>query len=108
MKTALKLTTCVSLIVVIGILADWNPVTIVQFGKFISQAEARVGRPATPGSVAGVARRTTRRAIRRSTVYRATLPRSCTVVVIDGISLWLCGSTYYQSYNSQYVVVYIH
>lgn len=26
-----------------------------------SQAEARVGRPATPGSVAGVARRTTRR-----------------------------------------------
>ena len=28
-------------------------------------AYARVGRPATPGSVAGVARRTTRRAVRR-------------------------------------------
>jgi hypothetical protein len=27
-------------------------------------ADARVGRPATPGSVAGVARRTTRRAVR--------------------------------------------
>ena len=30
---------------------------------FVSQAEARVGRPMTPGSVAGVARRTTRRAV---------------------------------------------
>jgi hypothetical protein len=32
-------------------------------GTFISQAEARVGRPATPMSYAGVARRTTRRAV---------------------------------------------
>src|SRR3712207_2267303 len=30
---------------------------------FISQAEARVGRPATPMSYAGVARRTTRRSV---------------------------------------------
>jgi hypothetical protein len=30
----------------------------------LDTAEARVGRPATPGSVAGVARRTTRRAVR--------------------------------------------
>jgi hypothetical protein len=30
---------------------------------FLSKAEARVGRPMTPGSVAGVARRTTRRAV---------------------------------------------
>ena len=29
----------------------------------IDRAQARVGRPATPGSVAGVARRTTRRAV---------------------------------------------
>jgi hypothetical protein len=29
----------------------------------VSQAEARIGRPLTPGSVAGVARRTTRRAV---------------------------------------------
>jgi hypothetical protein len=32
-------------------------------GSFVSQAEARVGRPATPMSYAGVARRTTRRAV---------------------------------------------
>src|SRR5215212_12203934 len=32
-------------------------------GAFIGQAEARVGRPATPMSYAGVARRTTRRTV---------------------------------------------
>src|SRR5215213_9238761 len=32
-------------------------------GAFTSQADARVGRPATPMSYAGVARRTTRRAV---------------------------------------------
>lgn len=30
----------------------------------VDTADARIGRPATPGSVAGVARRTTRRAVR--------------------------------------------
>jgi len=34
-------------------------------GIKIDTAEARVGRPGTPGSVAGVARRTTRRTVRR-------------------------------------------
>ena len=33
--------------------------------SFVSTAEARVGRPLTPVSVAGVARRTTRRTVRR-------------------------------------------
>ena len=33
------------------------------FGSFINGAEARIGRPATPLSYAGVARRTTRRAV---------------------------------------------
>jgi len=32
-------------------------------GTFLSQAKARIGRPLTPLSVAGVARRTTRRAV---------------------------------------------
>ena len=76
-------------------------------GLISSEAQARIGRPATPGSVAGVARRTTRRTIRRSTVYVATLPRSCRTVVIDGASLHQCGATYYQPYQGQYVVVYV-
>ena len=73
----------------------------------VRDAEARLGRPATPASVAGVARRTTRRTIRRSTIYRASLPSGCTTVVIEGATLHQCGSTYYQPYNNQYVVVYV-
>lgn len=73
----------------------------------IREAEARFGRPMTPVSVAGVARRTTRRTIRRSTIYAATLPVGCTTVVIEGTTLQQCGGTYYQPYNNQYVVVYV-
>lgn len=80
-------------------------------GLVISKAEARIGRPMTPGSVAGVSRRTsrrtTRRVIRRSTTYVAILPRGCTTVVIEGTTLHQCGGTYYQPYNNQYVVVYV-
>ena len=36
--------------------------------SLITQADARVGRPLTPGSVAGVARRTDRRAVRRGAI----------------------------------------
>jgi hypothetical protein len=39
-----------------------------QQSSLIAQADARVGRPLTPGSVAGVARRTDRRAVRRGAV----------------------------------------
>ncbi len=57
-------------------------------------AEARVGRPATPGSVAGVRRRTTRRTVRRVHYYNA-LPHGC---------YWrapyhYCGGVYYQPTN---------
>jgi len=76
-------------------------------GIVVSEAEARVGRPATPGSVAGVARRTTRRRIIRTNRYIATLPKGCTTVVIEGTTLHQCGGTYYQSHNGQYVVVYV-
>jgi hypothetical protein len=71
----------------------------------VEKANAVVGRPLTPGSVAGVARRTTRRTIRRTSVYVATLPAGCTTVVIEGTTLHQCGGAYYQSYNNQYVVV---
>ena len=71
----------------------------------MTEAEARVGRPLTPVSVAGVARRTTRRVIRRTSVYVATLPRGCTTVVIEGVTLHQCGGAYYQPYGNQYVIV---
>ena len=50
----------------IGVLAfaifmDAKPVSYLLQGSWTSTAEARVGNPATPVSVAGAARRTTRR-----------------------------------------------
>ncbi|MFN4142102.1 hypothetical protein [Aestuariivirga sp.] len=71
----------------------------------ISSAAARVGRPATPASVAGVARRTTRRTIRRG-AYIAAIPVGCTYGSYYGYNLYYCGGTYYQKSGSGYVIVY--
>jgi len=73
--------------------------------KLVSSAEARVGRPLTPLSYAGVARRTTRRAIRRG-AYIASIPRGCPYGSYYGYSLYYCGGTYYQRSGSGYVIVY--
>lgn len=71
----------------------------------VKDVEARIGRPLTPVSYAGVARRTRRRTFRRTAIYVAALPKGCTNVTINGTLLHQCGVTYYQPYNSQYVVV---
>lgn len=66
-------------------------VSLDQPGLLISQAEARVGRPLTPMSYAGVARRTTRRAVAvgaaASTVYR---PGCVQAVDAYGRIYWRC------------------
>ena len=90
----------------LALVADHQPFDWVN-GNLASQAEARVGRPGTPASAAGVARRTTRRVIRRTSVYIAVLPAGCTTVVVDNVTLHYCGAAYYQPYRGQYVVVII-
>jgi hypothetical protein len=104
MKTRVKVwVIAIGCLVAAGLIVDvWFPVNLVS-----SEVEARVGRPMTPGSVAGVARRTTRRTIRRSTIYVASLPPSCTTIVIEGTTLQQCGGTYYQTHGTQYVQVYV-
>lgn len=98
--------TIVSTFVAIGLLAVGAILeTATDQRVLIAPAEAIIGRPATPLSYAGVARRTTRRMIYRTSVYVAALPPSCTIVVIEGSSLHYCGGTYYQPYGKQYVVV---
>lgn len=87
------------------VIAELAPEGLVPGGALIKEANAIVGRPLTPVSVAGVARRTTRRAIIATSTYVAVLPPSCTVIVIEGTTLQQCGSTYYQASGSQYVVV---
>ena len=86
-------------------IADLPPGGMIEGGSMIKEAQAVVGRPMTPVSAAGVARRTTRRVIVATTTYVAVLPPACTVVVIEGTSLHQCGTTYYQASGTQYVVV---
>jgi len=104
MKSRIKVWLIViGFLVAAGLIVDvWTPINLVN-----SEVEAVVGRPVTPGSVAGVARRTTRRTIRRSTIYIASLPKGCTTVVIEGQSCYQCGGTYYQAHGTQYVIVYV-
>jgi hypothetical protein len=73
--------------------------------KIDTSAEARVGRPLTPISGAGVARRTTRRVIRRG-AYIAVLPAGCPYGMYYGYNLYYCGGTYYQPSSGGYVIVY--
>lgn len=86
----------------------WQGTGPAPSGTLISSAEARIGRPLTPLSVAGVARRTTRRVIRRSTIYVAALPAACVRTSVNGVAVWRCGGTYYQAYGGRYVVVYVN
>jgi len=72
--------------------------------------EARVGRPATPGSVAGVRRRTRRRTRRR--VYRHmtlySLPYGCGATrVRGGVSYYYCGGIWYRPAYQGTTVIYI-
>jgi hypothetical protein len=97
-------------------------------------AQAVVGAPRTPVSVAGVARRSTRRAVYatnasqqqqqqqaqqqqqtqqtaaaalpKGTVVSA-LPAGCTSVTVDGVNLFSCGSTMYQPKFQSNNLVYV-
>lgn len=76
---------------------------------FIKNAEAVIGRPASPGSVAGVRRRTRRRARRRaiygSRVY--ALPPGCAGIMRAGVNYYHCGGVYYRPYYEGTTVVYV-
>lgn len=85
--------------------ADYQPGSGIGGVSLATEAHAVVGRPLTPVSYAGVARRTTRRMIYATNVYVATLPPACTVVVIEGTTLQQCGGNYYQASGNQYVIV---
>ena len=74
-------------------------------------ALARVGRPATPASVAGVHRRTRRRTRRRVAVgmSMAYLPYGCggATVMYGGYPHYYCGGIYYQPQQQGTTVVYV-
>lgn len=75
----------------------------------LNTAEAVIGRPASPRSVAGVNRRTRRRTARRvSAGTRVTvLPSGCTKVIKRGVAYYHCGGVYYRPYYEGNTVVYV-
>jgi hypothetical protein len=73
--------------------------------KVISDAQARVGRPATPVSVAGVGRRTTRRVVRRTAYSVAVLPAGCVYGNYYGGMYYGCGGVYYEKSGDVYIQV---
>jgi hypothetical protein len=73
----------------------------------VKNAEARIGRPLTPGSVAGVHRRTRRRTRRRWAVGTRmyTLPVGYTTAMVAGTTYYLHEGQYFKpSYASDEVV----
>jgi hypothetical protein len=85
---------CIALAVVAGIGSiHWSNEDGLSFS--IESAQARVGRPATPVSVAGVARRTTRRAVVGGAAVgaaavgaAAVAAPTCARVLVNGV--WVC------------------
>ena len=71
----------------------------------VSEAQAIVGRPATPVSVAGVGRRTTRRVVRRTAYTVAALPAGCVYGNYYGGMYYRCGGVYYEPSGNVYVQV---
>lgn len=96
----------------------WMPVFVVALalgGLVAEEAAAIVGRPLTPVSYAGVARRTARRTTyavaatapyHSSAAYVTTLPVGCTTVVTAGVSYRSCSGTMYRPYFNGATVVY--
>ena len=115
MKQAiLKYASAAAIIATILVTDSWMGSQFSTPGLIFTQAEARrvvVARTAVVrGPVVrpvGVARRTTRRVIRRSAIYVNTLPGGCARTTVSGYAVWGCGGTYYQSYGGRYAVVYI-
>ena len=78
--------------------------------KDVKDAEAIVGRPATPGSVGGARRRTTRRAVRRHIAIgtRVTVvPVGYATVVVHGVTYHHHEGVYYQPHYEGTTVVYV-
>lgn len=63
MSKARTILTCVAAVAAFAAALSWNGTSRFTETGFFAEAQARVGRPLTPMGYAGVARRTTRRAV---------------------------------------------
>lgn len=96
----------------LGVAATFTDVNIAQNGSplplsfsFATPAGAVIGRPLTPLSYAGVARRTTRRAVAGTAAGITVLPPGCVYGAYYGAYYYRCGSGYYARQGNVYVRV---
>lgn len=106
-KNSMLKVLCAGVALSLGLVSDGDVVGLIH-GQGVSEAQAIVGRPLTPGSAAGVARRVTRRTIRRTAIYVSALPAGCVITHINGAAVWHCGAHYYEAYGGRYVRVTIY
>src|SRR5262245_25691740 len=107
-RTAIALVT----FAVVAVLAALTGTSPLMLGG--RHADAVVGRPLTPMSYAGVARRTTRRTAYAAaatphvatTTVITTLPAGCTRVATGGTIIYQCGGARYQPYYDGPTLVY--
>ncbi len=83
-QTSIKHALLTTAIVIVAVLVspEWSATNGPSFS--VDSAQARVGRPLTPVSVAGVARRTTRRAVVGGAVVGGAAVRGCVRVLVNG------------------------
>ncbi|MFC1825127.1 hypothetical protein ACFL9T_20635, partial [Thermodesulfobacteriota bacterium] len=95
---------------IMGLILDF-PLLETPIRVSVKEAEAVVGRPATPGSVGGVRRRTRRRTRRRWAIGTRmyTLPAGYTTTKVYGTTYYVVDGEYmkksYEGSNVVYVVV---
>jgi hypothetical protein len=95
---------------IIGLIPDF-PLLDTPIKVPVKEAQARFGRPATPGSVAGVHRRTRRRTRRRWAIGTRmyTLPAGYSTVAVAGATYYVVDGEYlkkaYEGSEVVYVVV---
>jgi hypothetical protein len=96
-------------LIIIGLLLGSAEVPRTDY-SFVGDAEARVGRPGTPRSVAGVSRRTTRRTVRRHVALgtRVTiLPVGYRTRVVRGTTFYVYEEVCYEAFYEGNTVVYV-
>ena len=94
--------------VIIGLFLDF-PLFEAPIMVSVKEAQAVIGRPATPGSVGGVRRRTRRRTRRRWAIGTRmyTLPTAYTTVVYTGTTYYVVDGEYFRKYYEGSKVVYV-
>lgn len=85
---------------------DWE-VPFIGAWSPVLPAHAIIGRPFTPLSYAGVARRTARREVRRTVRRLAVLPAGCVYGPYYGAYYYNCGGVYYSRSGGGYIEVFV-